>query len=121
VVLPGAFPKTSLTGTSSNDLKSNTTFTSSNDPFSPSHKIRNADLVDPSIWLCLVTAVVKVPRVNLGVSTVYMTESASESRIVVLRISSSSFEAKDRFKFIRRGVLESGAISVEDPRILAAN
>lgn len=103
MVLPGAFPKTSLTGTSSNDLKSNTTFTFSHDPLSPFHKIRNAGVVDPSVRLCLVTAVVKVPRAYLGVSTVYMTESVSESRMVVLRISSSLFEVNDRFRFILGG------------------
>jgi hypothetical protein len=103
VVLPEALPKISLSGISWSDPKSNTIFTSSNDPFPPFHKIRNADLVDPSVRLCLVTVVAKVPRVYLGVSTVYMAVLVSESRMVVLRISSSSFEAKDRFKFILRG------------------
>ena len=115
MVLPEAFPKISLSGTSWSDPKSNTIFTSSNDPFPPFHKIRNADLVDPSVRLCLVTVVAKVPRVYLGVSTVYMAVPVSESRMVVLRISSSSFEAKDRFRFILREVGDN--IGVGDPRI----
>ena len=97
VVLPGALPKTSLTETSSRVIKSSTIFTSSNDPFTPFHRIRNAGLVDPSIWFRLVAVVLKVPPARVGVSIVYMTESVSESRMVALRISSSSSEAKDRF------------------------
>ena len=118
MVLPGALAKTSLTGTSSRVQKSNTIFTSSNDFFLPFHKIRNANLADPSSWLRLVTVVVKVPAVRLGVSTVYMIEPVSESRMVVLRMSSSSFEVKDRF--ILRGAFGSGrweVTSVGGPRI----
>ena len=103
MVLPEALPKISLIGTSLCDPKSNTTFAFSNDPFPPFHKIRNAGLVDPSARLCLVTVVVKVPRVCLGVSTVYMAEPVSEYWTTALRISSSSLKAKDRFKFILRG------------------
>lgn len=96
----------SLAETSSRVQKSNTTFTSSGDPFLPFHKIRNANLVDPSVWFRLVTVVVKVPPARLGVSTVYIMEPVSESRMVVLRISSSSFRAKVRF--ILRGVGSKG-------------
>ena len=99
MALPGALAKTSLTGTSSKVLKSNTTCVSSNDPFAPFHRIWNADLVDPSTWFPLVTVVVNVPSVRLGVSAVYMTEPVWESRVVVLRISSSSFGVKDKFIF----------------------
>ena len=106
VVPPGAFPKSSLTGISSRVLKSRTIFTSSSDPFIPFHKIRKASLVDPSIWFCLVTVVATVPSACLGVSTVYITEPVSESRMVVLRMSPSSFGAKDRVIF--REVIGSG-------------
>ena len=117
MVLPGALPKTSLTETSSRVQKSNTILASSNVFFLlPFHKIRNAILVDPSAWFRLVTVVVRVPAARLGVSTVYMTEPVSESRMVVLRKSSSSFEVKDRF--ILRGDLGcAGVTSMGDPRI----
>jgi hypothetical protein len=117
VVLPGAFSNTSLTGSSSNDRKSNTTFASSKHPSPASHKNRNAGLVDPSVRFRLVTVVVKVPLAYLGVLTVYMTEPASESRMVALKISSSSDKVKERFrfKFIVRGVL-GGMWGVMDVR-----
>ena len=50
--------------------------------------------------------------VLLDVSTVYMTEPVWESRIVVLRISSSSFGAKDKFIFME--VTGSGGEEVID-------
>lgn len=97
---PGTLLKISPTGTSSEFLLSNTTFTSFN--FFPLfHKILNANLVDPLIRFRLVTIVVKVPPACFGVSTVYMMEPVSESRTVALRMSSSSPRAKDRF-IIRR-------------------
>ena len=126
-MLPRALPKTSLTGISSRDQESSTTFTSSNDSLTPFHKIRNANLVDPSIWFRPVTVVVKVPPAYFDVSTVYMTEPVSESRMVALRMvmprtSSSSFEVKDRF--ILRNPLEvqeEGTIGVGDSGVPEAN
>ena len=112
MALPGALPKTSLTEISSKVVKSNMIFTSSNDPFAPFHRIWNANLADPSILFRLVTAVVRVPSMRLGVSIVYMTEPVSESRTVVLRISSSSFGAKDKFIFME--VTGSGGEEVID-------
>jgi len=73
------------------------TFVSLNDPFPPFHRILNANLIDPSVRFCLVTEVDRVPPTYFGVSTMYTTEPVSESRIVVLRISSSSFGVKERF------------------------
>lgn len=112
MALPGALPKTSLTEISSKVVKSNMIFTSSNDPFAPFHRIWNANLADPSILFRLVTAVVRVPSTPLGVSIVYTTEPVSESRTVVLRISSSSFGAKDKFIFME--VTGSGGEEVID-------
>ena len=87
------------TGISSRVLKSNTTSASPHNPSVPFHKIRNASLVDPSIWSRLVTVVLNVPPAYLGVLTVYTTESVSESRIVPLKISPSSPGVKERFMF----------------------
>lgn len=94
--LPGAICKISLTGTSSEVLLSSITFAPSNVLLAPFHEILNANLVDPSTWFRLMAVVVKAPRVNLGVSTVYMMEPVLESRTVVLRTSSSSSRTKDK-------------------------
>ena len=119
MVTPGALPKISLTGISSRVLKSETTVTSPNDFPVPFHKIRNTNSVDPSIGFHLLTVVVKVPPERLGVSVVYTTEPVSESWIVVLRISSSPSEVKDRF--ILKGALGSEGDKLGDPKILAPN
>ena len=98
---PGTFSKTCLAGTSSKVVESSTTITSSdNGPFDPLHRILKASLADPSALFRLVTVVVRVPSAYFGVSTVYATKPVPGSSMVVLRISSSSFGAKDRFMLV---------------------
>ena len=97
VAPPGACSKTWLTGTSSKVPGSRVSVTPSNDLLLPLHKILNAKRVEPSAWLRLVTVVAKVSSTDFRVSTMYTTEPVPESRMVVLRTSSSSFRAKDKF------------------------
>ena len=104
MVIPGAFPNTSLTETSSRVPESKTILTSSS--FVPFHKIRKANLLDPSAWLRLVAVVVKVPTARLGVSTMYKAKPVSESWMVVLRMSSS---VGVKVRFIIRGTLGEGS------------
>ena len=93
MVVPGAFSKTCLTGTSSKVLWSSTTIASPSEV--PTHTILNANRVDPSIWFRLVAVVVKKPPTDFDVSIVYMIEPVIESRIVVFS-TSSPVKEKDR-------------------------